>query len=111
MVLDLVAHAGEVHENTVESTFHSTEWYVQLPVFFLIVAVISGAIWLLTKSRTATTIVMSVLLLIGGFAMFSLTPIISIVSISTGLLAGLFLLLIGVAEKTSDDKDKNLDEE
>ena len=90
------AHSGEEHSSTIESVAHELAWYIQLPIFIISVLVLGYLVWLLTKKQDTTVLIMATILLIAGFACFSVAPLISILSISLGMTATLFVTLIGL---------------
>jgi len=92
----IFAHAGEVHETTVETIAHELAWYIQLPIFIVSVFILGYVIWLITKKPDTTVLIMATILLIAGFLCFSIAPLISILSITVGMTATLFVTLVGL---------------
>ncbi|MBP6961969.1 hypothetical protein KBB49_00320 [Candidatus Saccharibacteria bacterium] len=95
----LFAHAGEDHSTTAEAVAHQLEWFYQIPIFIVSVFIVGYFIWLITKKQDTTVLLTSTILLIAGFACFSVAPIISILSISIGIIATLFVTLVGLGQK------------
>ena len=102
-MFDILAHAGEVHENTIEKTAHGLAWYTQLTIFVISVLALAYFIWLITKKQDTTILLTSTILLIAGFACFSIAPLISILSISVGMTATLFVTLVGLGHGVTKD--------
>jgi len=98
------AHAGEEHETIVEATAHELSWFVQLPIFVITIAVVAYFIWLITKKIDTTILLTSTILLVAGFAFFSIAPLVSILSISIGMTATLFVTLTGLGHKPKELK-------
>lgn len=98
-MFDILAHAGEDHATTAEAVSHELSWFVQLPIFLVSVLVLGYFIWLITKKKDTTVLLTSTILLIAGFACFSVAPLISILSISVGMTATLFVTLVGLGQK------------
>lgn len=100
----LFAHAGEEHATTIEATAHELSWYVQLSIFLVSVLALSYFIWLITKKQDTTVLLTSTILLVAGFACFSVAPLISILSISIGMTATLFVTLVGLGKRETKAK-------
>lgn len=94
--MQILAHAGEDHGSEVEATLHELAWYVQLPVFFIGLILVMSLIWLITKSLDTVILISSFLMLITGFLVFQIAPLVSIVAITFGLIATLAVTLIGL---------------
>jgi ABC-type proline/glycine betaine transport system permease subunit len=95
----IFAHAGEDHSTEVETVVHELSWYVQLPIFFVVTALVAYIAWLITKKHDTTILITSTLLLVAGFAFFSVAPLVSILSITLGMTATLLVTLIGLGQK------------
>ena len=102
----IIAHSGEVHESSIETTVHELAWFVQLPLFIASVAAFAYAVWLISKDYSKTLLITSALLLISGFAFYSLSPLISVLSITVGLVATLLVTLLGLGSQDSGPKKK-----
>ncbi len=92
----ILAHAGEAHESAIESVAHSLAWYVQVPLFFVGAAFVAAVIWLITKRTDRTLMLTSFLLLVAGFALSGVAPIVALLSITTGLVVTLLVTLVGL---------------
>jgi predicted membrane protein len=103
----LVAHAGEDHRATTESLSHYVApWYIAIPSFLLVIGAIGYLTWLLSgKKLDKTLIVVAIVMLVSGFMMFVISPAVSIISFTGGiLLSGLlsFTSLSGKNEKIAN---------
>ncbi len=103
MLNTIFAHAGEEHATTAEAVAHQLEWFYQLPIFLVSVLVLGYFIWLITKKQDTTVLLTSTILLIAGFVCFSIAPLISILSISVGITATLFVTLMGLGHRETKD--------
>lgn len=96
--LSIFAHGGEVHETAVEKTLHGIAWYIELPLFILGMLVIISIFWLITGKVEKTALLTSGVLLILGFVIATYSPLIAIISITTGLITSLFFTLVGISK-------------
>lgn len=103
MIYRILAHSTEIHETTIETTAHEFAWYVQLPIFIVMVAIFAYLIWLLTRKKDTTLLITSLALLISGFGMFKVAPIVSATAITVGLISTLLVTLLGLGS----DNTKN----
>ena len=97
--LHTLSHAEEVHSTAAQANLHTLqEWYFAIPLFVLTVAAIGYMTWLVSgKKPDAVLIVMSIVLLIAGFTMFSISPLISVVAITGGIITSGLLTFGGLA--------------
>lgn len=102
----ILAHAGEEHVSEIESTVHAWPWYVQIPIFFLVLVAVMTLLWLLTRKVDLVVYISSFLMLIVGFVSFQVAPLISVVAITFGLIATLSATLISLGSPDSDKKHK-----
>ncbi len=96
MITQILAHAGEDHGSEAAATIHELAWYYQLPIFFLVFLGICTLIWLITKKLDLVILISSTMMLITGFLVFQVAPLVSIISITLGLIATLAVTLIGL---------------
>jgi hypothetical protein len=107
MLTKILAHAGEEHSNTVESISHSIDWYIALPIFFLVVAAIGYLAWIVSgKKIDLVAIVLSIVLLISGFTLFNISAAISVISITAGIIIAGALTFLGIAGDTKNLKNR-----
>lgn len=98
MIPNILAHAGEEHIDTVEAVSHYAPWYIAVPLFIITMTIITYLVWLISgKKKDTTLLTVSVILLVVGFTMFNLSPFISIIAITVGLLATLFSAFVGLS--------------
>lgn len=97
--MQYLAHAGEVHESGGEGVWHTltSEWYVALPVYVLVLIVLTAAAYLVShKSKSAAITVLMAVLLIGGVSLYSASPVVSILSLAAGFALALGTMVVGV---------------
>ena len=104
MVVHILAHAGEEHTTGIEATVHEWAWYVQLPIFFLVLVAICTLLWLITNKVDVVLLVASFFMLITGFLVFSFAPLISVLAITLGLVATLSVTLVSLGSPTDKKK-------
>jgi hypothetical protein len=92
-MLELIAHAGEVHESTNESLVHYLEvWYIALIVFVVGTYVIGTLVYMLTKKSMSKALgALLICYLIAGLTMYEKSPVISILSIFSGFAIAAFV--------------------
>ena len=96
----LFAHSGETHVDTVEAVAHYAQWYIAIPLYLLVMAAITYVVWLVTgKKKDTTLLIVSFVLLISGLTMFNISPFISVIAITTGLVATLFSAFVGLTSE------------
>lgn len=103
----LFAHAGEVHETVVESTAHTLAWYIQLPLFLLVTAGFFALSRLVFKKKSTAFLVTAFVLLIAGFGLYAVAPVISATAITIGMATTLLVTLVGLGEESRDEKKKS----
>ena len=93
------AHAGEAHDSVSVAATHSlfTRWYVLLPLYILALALISFAVYRLSrKSVSLTYNVLLSVLLVAGMLGYTRSAVVSVVSLSVGFAMALLQVLIGL---------------
>lgn len=97
-MLFILAHAGESHSDGLESiTHYAAPWYVAIPVFLVVTIAIAYLIWLVSGKNLGTVLlVIASWLLLVGFGLYSISPIISALSIVSGMVIAGFLALAGL---------------
>lgn len=104
MIMKIIAHAGEEHSDTIETINHYLPWYIAIPVFLLIIAMIGYLTWIVSSRKTDTVaLVLAVVFLISGLTLFAISPVISVISITSGILLAGALTFLGLA---GDNKKK-----
>ncbi len=96
MITQILAHAGEVHSSDTTAAIHEVAWYYQLALFLVALLAVSTLIWLITKKLDLVILISSLLMLITGFLVFQVAPIVSVVAITLGLIATLSTTLLGL---------------
>lgn len=95
----IFAHAGESHETVVESTSNALAWYIQLPLFLIVVAGLFALMQLIFKKKSTAFLVTAFALLIAGFGLYSVAPIVSATSITIGMATTLLVTLVGLGSE------------
>jgi hypothetical protein len=94
----LIAHAGELHVSVVESAGHWFEpWYVQVGIFAGSLLLVGAISKLFTKHSAWILLGLAITSLMAGFGLYSVAPIISILSLSCGLVVSMLLTIIGLS--------------
>lgn len=108
VMLDLLAHAGETHESSSESTSHLLEsWYVALPLFLLAVAGIATIVYVLSKrSLAATYLAVVAIFLVSGIFLYDKSAVISVMSLTIGLFGSVIVVLTSLAKTPESSKNK-----
>jgi hypothetical protein len=98
-MLPIIAHAGESHSDSIESIAHYTApWYIAIPVFILVTFAIAYLVWLVSnKDMGAVLLLIAGWLLLVGFGLYSISPVVSALSIVSGILIAGFLALAGLS--------------
>ena len=99
LMSNIIAHAGEDHLDIIQSTSHALPWHLELSLFVGVMSVLTIILYKITKKLDLTILIISGLLLISGFGFYDFSPAISIVSISTGLIATLAVTLLGIGSE------------
>ena len=86
-LLKIIAHAGEEHENTVESLAHEyIPGFIAVPVYLLFITMVGYLVWIISgKRRDVVLIVLAGLNLIIGFGFFAISPYTSVLAITMGI--------------------------
>ena len=95
-MINVFAHANEIHESAIETSVHALAWYVQLPLALFVGAGVFALPQLLIKNKATALLVMSFLLLVTGFGLFSLAPLVSATAITIGMVITLLVTLVGL---------------
>ena len=98
-MINILAHAGETHGSDIAATAHELGWYIQLPLFIILVAVFASTVWLISKKMDTTLLVTAALLLITGFGLFEIAPLVSALAITVGLVTTLGVTLLGLGSE------------
>jgi hypothetical protein len=95
---NLVAHAGETHESSIESFSHNLQpWPIAVLFFIIFLLVVGNVVFAFTKkSLYKTLLVLSVILLVGAFFVYENLKVLSVLSLTTSLV---FLLLLSMRPK------------
>ncbi len=103
LMLEILAHAGETHGDGLESVAHyAAPWYIALPIFFIVIAMIGYLTWLVSGKNFGTVLmVLAFVLLVIGFTLYSISALVSGISIILGIMTAGFLAL---ASLTSSPK-------
>lgn len=96
MLNEILAHGGETHNSVAVEKAHELQWFIQVPLYTIAIAVFAGIVWLISKSVDATLLITSAVLLISGFAFFQIAPVVSVLAISFGLVLTLGVTLLGL---------------
>lgn len=97
--IELIAHAGEAHETSTETLTHSilNEWWAALSIYIAILIILVTVTYFATKkSTTAAFSMLLSALLVGGIAMYSISPIVSIFALTTGFTVALGSVFLGI---------------
>jgi predicted membrane protein len=101
MITQLLAHAGEEHSDIAETVTHYAPWYIAVPIFFIIIALIGYLAWLVSGKKIDTVLfVEALLMLFTGFLVFNISPVVSVISITVGIVLAGFLAFVGIAGDT-----------
>jgi len=101
MIYYLVAHAGEEHSDVTEAVAHFAPSYISVPVFLVATAMIGYLVWLVSGKKLDTTLfVLALTMLITGFTVFNIAPIVSVLAITTGIIIAGFLAFVSIAGDT-----------
>lgn len=98
-MIEFLAHEGHEHEAEIVQnwlqTFLDNAWYVVLPVYIAVLALIGvAAYFIFKKSMAAVYFALLLVFLIVGLVGYSYSPVISIISIAGGF-ALAFLTIFG----------------
>jgi len=94
------AHAGETHGDELAAIAHNVSpWYIAIPTFFIVVGAIGYLAWLVSGKNSHVTLgVVTAALLIIGFTMFAVSPAVSAIAITVGLLLAGFQAFTSLIE-------------
>lgn len=99
--MQIIAHAGESHGSELEATAHELPWFLQILIFLVGIALIYSLMWLITKKVDTSLLVLSFVLLVSGFLVFQVAPIVSVLAITLGLISTLFVTFVGLSSPDS----------
>jgi hypothetical protein len=103
MITQIFAHAGEEHSDTIEKLNHFLPWYFAIPLFLLLLAMIGYLVWIVGGRKIDTVVlVLAFICLICGFGLFVVSPAISVVAITLGIIMAGTLTFLGL---TGDNKN------
>lgn len=100
------AHAGELHEDSVQAAQHSFELNPLIGSLLAIgiIALFTYLVFVVTKSSTATTFSLLAQLLVIGLLTYSVLPFISGLFIVIGFFLSFFLAFGGMSAKNKSTK-------
>ena len=100
------AHAGEAHDTVTTAASHPifSKWYIALPLFIVLLAVITKLTYIMSrKSKPTTYNVLLATLFIAGVAAYTTSAPISVLSLGLGFAMALFQVLIGLSAPAQKD--------
>lgn len=103
-IAQLLAHAGEEHENAIEASSHLalTTWYIALPLFIVANVSISYIVWILSNKQLHNVLLLeAIVLLVSGFVFAEIVPVISIISLTFGIILAGFLAFVSISDPSS----------
>ncbi len=95
----IFAHAGEAHSSDALSSIHSLNWSIQLLLFACGVSALFSVVWLITKKIDTALLVTAFGMLITGMGGYTVAPVVSVIAITLGFIASLFVSLVGLNTK------------
>jgi hypothetical protein len=102
MITQIIAHAGEEHSDVAEAVSHFAPSYIAIPLFFVVMGIIGYLTWLVSGKKLDTVlIVLAICMLIIGFTAFTISPIVSVFSITIGIVLAGVLAFTGLAGTSS----------
>jgi hypothetical protein len=102
MIIQTLAHAGEEHSDVAEAVTHFAPWYIAIPLFIVTMAIIGYLTWLVSGKKLDTVfLVLAFCMLIIGFTAFTISPIVSVLAITIGIILAGLLAFVGL---TGDSK-------
>ena len=101
-MLKILAHSGESHENSFEKFAHEyTPGFLAVPAYLLALAMIGYIVWIVSGKKTdAVLIVLAVINLICGFTFYAISPLVSVIAITMGLVMSGMLTFGGISNDT-----------
>lgn len=107
LAMQLLAHAGELHESATTKTLHAWPWFVSLLAFIAITLSLYVALSKLLSSRRTALLCISIYMLVLGFTTYNTSYVVSIVAIVAGLVLTIALAFTGFKETpTAADSKK-----
>lgn len=98
MILQIIAHAGEEHSDVAEAVSHFAPWYIAIPIFIITMAIIGYLTWLVSGKKIDTVLlVLAFCMLIVGLTSFTISPIVSVLAITIGIILAGLLAFGGLA--------------
>lgn len=102
MFIQIFAHAGEEHSETIESINHFLPWYFAIPLFLLTLAVIGYLVWIVSGRKLDTVaLILAFICLISGFGLFVISPAVSVVAITLGIILAGAVTFLGIANENT----------
>ena len=95
MFLNLLAHAGEIHDTTEQSLTHRLEqWYVAVIVFAVLLFVVGNLVYLLTKkSLNRTLTILSTMLFVSAYLVYQNLKVLSVLCLVTSFIFVIVLIM------------------
>jgi hypothetical protein len=100
------AHAGEVHESPVESASHALAWYGQLAMFLVLLLVVYTVVNMVFKKKSTALLITATLLLMVGFGLYAVAPVVSATAITIGMVTTLLVTLVGLGDSSTAERKK-----
>ena len=94
------AHAGEAHGTSTGSVLHALlgTWYIALPLYALVLFGVGSLVYFVSKkSKPATFLTVLITLFVVGVLTYTVSALISAISISLGFLLVLMQVLTGLS--------------
>lgn len=107
------AHAGELHQGNYQTTAHLLfgRWYIALLLLGLLLLIVGRLTSIITRgSKSAIFNMVMTTLLIAGMFSYSLSSVISVVSLSVGFALALGQVLLGLGWQQPDKKNNSEEE-
>ena len=104
MKTQILAHAGESHSSELEAAAHELPWFLQVLLFLMGIALVYTLVWIITKKVDTSLLILSFALLVTGFLVFQVAPIVSVLAITLGLITTLFVTFVGLGADTNKKK-------
>lgn len=103
MITQILAHAGEEHSEIIESINHYLPWYFAVPLFLILLAMVGYLTWIVSgRKLDIVALVLAFICLLSGFGLFVVSPAVSVIAITLGILMAGALTFLGL----SDDNHK-----
>lgn len=98
-MLNILAHAEDLHKESTSELIHLlTQWYIALPLFFTVLALILIISEEYFGFKVPQLMLLSMpILFIAGIATYAAIPALSIISLTLGIGLALFFTLVSIA--------------